>query len=103
MSLDFCGISFFLARGAEITQLHAYDRMQKIHTDATRPVGARGACTPPKRPQFDQKSQPLPGRWLHFGGLIEVVFIRVGVCTWMKTRGLSAVRLIGKTAEPEKA
>jgi hypothetical protein len=50
MSFEFRRIYFFLAAEAQIIHLNAYDRLQKIHTDATRPVGARGTGNASKRP-----------------------------------------------------
>jgi hypothetical protein len=41
MSLDFREIYFFRAAEAQIPQVHAYDRLQKMHTDATSPVRRR--------------------------------------------------------------
>jgi len=98
MSLDFREICFFLPVGAQITHLYAYDRLQKIHTDATRPVGARGCCTLRKRPELTNQTDRRPGRCLHFGGSGEALLVRAAVCTWMKTGSLFSRR----TFQPDR-
>jgi hypothetical protein len=58
MSLDFREIWFFLAAEAQIAYFHATDGAQKIHPDATSPVGARGTCTARKRPELSNPNRP---------------------------------------------
>jgi hypothetical protein len=79
------GFGFFLAAEVQIAQLHAYGRMQKMHSDVDGPVRRQGTCTTRKRPESTKRAGHGPWGCLHFGGSREVLFVHRGVCTCLKT------------------